>query len=1018
MDGWDSSANPGSGYPQQQQGAYAQQQSYNNNGGGSYDNDNGGYGGGGYGGNNRDQGWSNSPRRGGRGGHRSGGGGGGRGYYQGGRGGGGGGGGYQQQQSAEQREENRIRYIRSQLFKLGEEKDFHPPSDLLKMARWIEDKSADGVEPITAALRVMVTEQPHKTPLIAALIGFLCLSQQQSKPAPTRIPDVDTEEDQDMNRGEASESDSIGITIVKDLVKAFRSYLDARLWRNTRLSLHLFAALVPLHIIPASSLRTLLGSFAAVLEEPAVAAARADRAAMCIIETLCRAGQDLLDDSESAQAELDDLVAKVVTYDAARKVEMELTQPVHDLESIWLEGFSDAVKALEELRAREYKRPAFLPVPSDLLPAAISPSATSVPEEKRMVTLPEVLVPPEEDAEDQGLDVAYAQLGEHQVKRRKIDTGKGELEEKKAAVGPERISLQPRWFHNSVPKVASPASVVLRAILADMIDLYEVNRKEAAKLILDLPNWLRRGTFGSKVSSEAGLFGEVDEQAPAEESGYSLDDLLVETILSTALLLPVSPRNPLYYTSLLREIVSLTPATVAPSLGRTIRTFYNALSSPSIDVETVRRFADWFATHLSNFNFGWAWKEWIPDTTLPATHPKIVFMKRIVELEIRLAYFDRIKETLPEEIQAVAMPKEEPSPVFTYADESHPYAAHAGRLINSIKAKASAEVILADFETFKSSIFDSGTSTIPTEGGEGMVGSQVEADVVVRDLTIQCVLQVGSRSFSHFLNIVERYHSLLRQLSRSPRMRAAILAGSVRFWTRSQQWIHIVVDKLLQYRIVEPADVVDFIFSPPTDEPSTIHAPLGEAKEGWAGFNTWTLLKLTLEKVNGRVDQLKKRLEETERKEAEERERKEAALAAGLPLDDDQLEDKPQEEEALPLFPTSATLPIRPTKEEPKSAELNSTEALASLDAIKSEQRKVLIGAVTGFKSAILKNETSEEWVQWWINGWYKQLVRCFNRQLLENRETILSNCFAKTDGEIGERLKELLERAVDILSE
>ncbi|EST06805.1 MIF4G-like, type 2 [Kalmanozyma brasiliensis GHG001] len=1004
MDGWDQPSSAGSGYGQQYQ------QSYNNgNGNGAYGS--GGGAGGGYGA--RDQGWA--PRRGGRGGRQSGGGGGGGGYYQGARGGGGGGGYQQQQPSVEQREENRIRYIRSQLFKLGEEKDFHPPSDLLKMARWIEDKATDGIEPITGAFRVMVTEQPHKTPLIAALIGFLCLSQ-QSKPAapPPRNPDdadLDADQDQEMAAAPSSDPDSLGITIVKDLVKAFRSYLDARLWRNTRLSLHLFAALVPLHIIPAHSLRTLLASFAAVLEEPAVAAARADRAAMCIIETLCRAGQDLLSDSEGARAELDDLIQKVVTYDAARKVEVELTEPVHDLEAIWLEGFSDAVKALEELRARDYRRPIFLPVPSDLLPAAISPAATQVPEGKRIVSLPDVLVPPEEDAEDQGLDVAYAQLGEHQVKRRKIDTGKGELEEKKAAVGPERVSLQPRWFSNTLPKVASPASVVLRAVLADMIDLYEVNRKEAAKLILDLPNWVRRGTFSSKNSPEAGLFGEMDDPQHPDESGYSLDDLLVETILSTAFVLPAPPRNPLYYTGLLREIVTLTPGTVAPSLGRTIRTFYNALSSPTnIDVETVHRFADWFAIHLSNFNFGWAWKEWIPDTSLPATHPKVVFMRRIVELEIRLAYFERVQQTLPAEIQALALPKQEPGATFTYADEAHPYAAQAGRLINSIKAKASAEVILADFETFKSSIIET-TTSLPTETSAGMVPNATQADVVVRDLTIQCILSVGSRSFSHFLNIVERYHALLRQLSRSGRMRAAILAGAVRFWNASQQWVHIVVDKLLQYRIVEPADVVEFIFSPPVDEPGAIRT--GGEREGWAGFNTWTLLRLTLEKVNGRVDQLQKRLEEIQRKEGEEAERKEAAAAAGLPFSD---EPEAAPEKAEPLFPTSATLPIRP---EEKSAEPSSTEALANLDAIKSEQRKVLILSVTGFKNLLLSADGSQdEWTQWWISSWYKQFVRCFNRQLLQNRQTLLTNCFGETDGETGERTREWLERAIDVLSE
>lgn len=247
-------------------------------------------------------------------------------------------------------------------------------------------------------------------------------------------------------------------------------------------------------------------------------------------------------------------------------------------------------------------------------------------------------------------------------------------------------------------------------------------------------------------------------------------------------------------------------------------------------------------------------------------------------------------------------------------------------------------------------------------------------------------------------------------------MRAAILSGAVKFWRRSQQWVHIVVDKLLQYRIVEPADVVEFIFNPPEDEPATIARM--EKGEGWVGFNTWTLLKLTLEKVNGRVDQLKKRLEEISRKEAEEQERKDAAAAAGLPFDDHPLTST-EEEEKQPLFPTSATLPIRPPEASATaSTEVSSTEALASLDAIKSEQRKVLIGTVNGFTSHLAKLDGEKGWEHWWCLGWYKQLVRCFNAQLMQNRQLILDNSFAGVEGELGESLREILERAVDLLSE
>ncbi|KAN0062429.1 Nuclear cap-binding protein subunit 1 [Thecaphora frezii] len=994
----------------------------------------------------------------GRGPRRGGGAGGGRGYR-----GGYHDGGYHhnqhQQHNQESRAEQKARQLKINLYKLGEEKDFHPPSDLLKLARWIEERSRDGVEPITAAFRIMVVEQPHKLPLIAALIGFMCLSPHNRNSAAADAADRRKSSDQaatddqdpyaqDELLQQQANPETVGLTVVKDLVRAFRTYLDARLWRNVRLSLHLFAALVPLQIISASSLRTLLSSFAAVLEEPGVAATRGDRAAICIIETLCRAGQDLLQPDEdamanagpdAAQQELDALVDKVLAYNSSRKVENELAAPFSaDVVNGVLrqESFEDCVRALETLRTHGYKRPAFLPTPTDLLPAAISSAESSLSKDERSVSLPDVLVPPDEDLDEAGVDVAFAQLGEpagNRMKRHarsgKVDTGKGEADQRRAGTGPERIHRQARWFADSVPQPGSPSSVVLRAILADMIDLYEVNRKDAARLILDLPAWLRRGTFGGKVSPDAGLFGEAEDEwwyvshtaagdggdggeAQSIEGGWSLDDLIVEMVLSTSLVLPSPPRNALYYTALLREVVSVTPGTIAPSLGRTIRTFYAAMGTGQIDVEVLDRFADWFSIHLSNFNFGWAWKEWVGDVSLPASHPRSAFVRRTVELEVRLAYYDRIKQTLPDEIQRSALAPEEPLPAFTYGDESHPYHAQASRLINSIRAKAAAEVIMADFESFKASILPDASGVAGGEEEAGKVENEQQAEAVVRDIAIQAVLSVGSRSFSHFLNIVERYHGLLRQLSSSPRMRMAILCGATRFWARSAQWVNIVIDKLLQYRIVEPADVIEFVFSPPTDEPAPVLLGSGDGvahsfskvpataagglQRDWSSFNWWLIIRLTLKKVNGRVDQLQKRLEDIEREEALELERKEAALAAGL--DEDADNDKAESAETgltLPLFPTSASLPPRPevaaVKEEEKRR-ATSQEAKASLEAIQVEQRKVFVSALGGFLKLVRQldalkldssggvDQTQEwtelQWQSWWIRGWFLELCR------------------------------------------
>ena len=61
----------------------------------------------------------------------------------------------------------------------------------------------------------------------------------------------------------------------------------------------------------------------------------------------------------------------------------------------------------------------------------------------------------------------------------------------------------------------------------------------------------------------------------------------------------------------------------------------------------------------------------VPDLSLPSRHPKRNFIRRAIEIEIRLAYFDRIQKTLPEAYQVPgtdALPDEAPGPEFTYDD--------------------------------------------------------------------------------------------------------------------------------------------------------------------------------------------------------------------------------------------------------------------------------------------------------------------------------------------------------------
>lgn len=63
----------------------------------------------------------------------------------------------------------------------------------------------------------------------------------------------------------------------------------------------------------------------------------------------------------------------------------------------------------------------------------------------------------------------------------------------------------------------------------------------------------------------------------------------------------------------------------------------------------------------------------LPDLELSKAHPKRAFDRRVLDIEIRLAYYDRILQSVPEPYhspEAGILPEQAPGPDFAYADPS------------------------------------------------------------------------------------------------------------------------------------------------------------------------------------------------------------------------------------------------------------------------------------------------------------------------------------------------------------
>lgn len=146
-----------------------------------------------------------------------------------------------------------------------------------------------------------------------------------------------------------------------------------------------------------------------------------------------------------------------------------------------------------------------------------------------------------------------------------------------------------------VPQPDTPLGWTLRSLVLDMLNIFEVNRKESAKLLLSIRQFLPRGTF---------------KQPEETSSTISLESLIISTILGTMFTLPKAPHDLIYYGSVIAEMCKLSPNTVAPPVGRAVRRLYGMLGTEGLDVEIAKRAAEWFAVHLSNFGFQWMWKEW------------------------------------------------------------------------------------------------------------------------------------------------------------------------------------------------------------------------------------------------------------------------------------------------------------------------------------------------------------------------------------------------------------------------
>lgn len=511
----------------------------------------------------------------------------------------------------------------------------------------------------------------------------------------------------------------------------------------------------------------------------------------------------------------------------------------------------------------------------------------------------------------------------------------------------------------SVPNVDELAASVFRDLVADILDLFVSNRKDAARYLIDLESYLPpnlfvlRGTPLDKISSDGPT--------------WKAEDIVVEGIFSQLLTLPAPRFKAVYYHSVLTELCKLVPQAIAPTFGRAIRAIYQNLEH--MEAELAYRFWDWFSHHLSNFGFNWKWQEWIPDLGLPPLHPKSVFIREAIAKEAELSYNQRIKTTLPSEYHDL-ISDEAPGPNFPHnIVEDALYDETAG-LVAELAGTGDQEKLNDLLRAISRKATDLG----------------LEADQTVISILVQSVLQIGYQSFSHALNTIERNLTLLQmKCDDSPSSRLTTVSAVMSFWSGRPFVASTLLQKLLNYRIIDPISILR-------------HVLLESPESAICTSTTWELIATTMGKVNVRVTQVRGRLERMKQDRATRQSAAKTSPKQSTVVDKDDVskiegdtdtksgEDVGGEGEDVVMIrdPTSevdASLDAAAdeTRTSPEDdAELEKLER--TWTSVQAEQEEVLTFVVSHFTAARAQQQQQQEsddaWAEYWKRGLFHSILR------------------------------------------
>ncbi|TMX04057.1 hypothetical protein EJD97_011757 [Solanum chilense] len=314
---------------------------------------------------------------------------------------------------------------------------------------------------------------------------------------------------------------------------------------------------------------------------------------------------------------------------------------------------------------------------------------------------------------------------------------------------------------------------------------------------------------------------------------FRYEYLMAETIFSQLLLLPQPPFRPIYYTLVIIDLCKALPGAFPAVIAGAVRALFDKITD--LDMECRTRLVLWFSHHLSNFQFIWPWEEWAYVLDLPKWAPQRVFVQEVLEREVRLSYWDKIKQSIENApaLEELLPPRGGPQFKYSAEDGTDPTErALSLELKDMVKGRKTAREMISWVEE----------NVFPAHGFDITLG-----------VVVQTLLDIGSKSFTHLITVLERYGQVIAKMCTDDDQQVKLITEVSSYWQNSAQMTAIAIDRMMSYRLISNLAIVRWVFSPLNLD--RFHV----------SDSSWEILRNAVSKTYNRISDLRKEISSLER---------------------------------------------------------------------------------------------------------------------------------------------------------